>query len=677
MELKSRLARVVASLLFLLFAVHAEAAPADVPASKLKISFADEPSDRAVPPSFFGVHQNLMTQAENPEDLAVTLDRIRELNLGMLRFSISWQLLFDVGVDCSYNRWRQDSRQRLQDLLARLPSRVEMLGLIAQPPRPCRALYKRDRAAFRAQFADYVAKIVTEYKDRVHAWDVWTEPNGNGSYLDPPGHNMWTVEEYFQDVFYPGASTIRRIDPTATIVLGSVASNGVVGHRCRSNGTLRGRPCPPPTRTAWYMRPNFFPDLFAYFNAHPEYKPYSLFDKIGLHPYYWTVFRPGGGRFGRLTYVPPSVLTYGPGGLISSIAVPQGKTFGVWWTELNEKLRLVLGNTQEGQAKRFHDILEQALVDHRRKDFPLQLVDWFSLRDRGCYTRGRSCLAHDRDKNGNRVRHIKWSGLIAYGTRGQPQSHIPRKVFYAYKHFVADHTSIDYLIDDFTSKSVNDEAFDTKLWELSCTALNTCDTLFAGPASGDMLRMQAPGKTYGPWTRVALASRHHIEIADKQRVYASFDFALPASGDGDGHYAVVSLGRKGAAADGLGAFTLLIRRSGNGSLGVELLERTTSGALHPLAPWSVATQRCSSPVNQDLNHADLVLDTSGAWDLTVQDSTGSTCLAVTSSSTGTRHAFSFKRQGILALALMGLSQSGGGEFVYDNVHLEGLAKGEQ
>ena len=225
----------------------------------------------------------------------------------------------------------------------------------------------------------------------------------------------------------------------------------------------------------------------------------------------------------------------------------------------------------------------------------------------------------DRDRSGNRVRHTKWSGLIAYGSAGQSRSHVPRKVFHTYKHFVADHTRIDYLIDDFTSKSVNDEAFDSQFWELSCTALNTCDSLFAGPGSGDMLRMQAPGKTYGPWTKVALASRHHIEIADKQRVDVSFDFSLPASADGDGHYAVVSLGRMGAAPDELGAFTLIIRRSGNGELGVELLERTASGGLRPLAPWSQVTQKCSSPIGQDLNHADLSLDAGGAWDLTVQE----------------------------------------------------------
>lgn len=659
------------------FALEAIAASPEIPVSALRTRFFDAAPSASVPSSFFGVHENLLAQTEGKTDLAAEIDRIRELNLGVLRFSLSWKWLFETDERCSRNIPIPEHVAAMNDLLARLPSRIEVLGMLTQPPRACIRLYSFDRGAFRRQYADYVANAVTLFKHRVGAWDVWNEPNGSGFYLDPPGQNMWTVEEYFQDVFYPGASAIRRLDPSGTIVLASAASNGVAGHRCRPNGTLRGRPCPPHRGGGWYMRPDFLPDLFAYFNAHPELKPYSLFDKLGLHPYYWTLFRPGGGRYRRLTYVPPSVLTYGPGGTIPSITVPQGRNFGLWWTELNEKLRLALGNTQEGEARRFHDILKQALVDSRRERFPLQLVTWFSLRDMACPKRAQSCMSRDRDANGNRVRHIKWNGLIAYGSAGQPHTHVPRKVFYTYKNFIADHTRIDYLIDDFTSKSVNNEAFDTSFWTASCTALNTCDSLFAGPAAGDVLRMQAPGGSYGPWTKVALASRHHVEIADKARVVASFDFALSPSAEGDGHYAVVSLGRKGSAADELGAFILVIRRSANGELGAELLERASSSGLRILAPWSMAAKRCSEPVGQGLNHADLVLDANGTWTLAVADSGTGTCLAASSSSTGLKHQFSFRREGSLALGLMGLSQAGGGEFDYDNVRLEGLARGER
>ena len=231
----------------------------DIPTAVLRTRFADSPPVSTVPENFFGLHENLLTQTDGEADLAAQLDRLRELNLGVLRFSVSWKKLFDAGPDCSRNTPNEAGIRKLNDLLARLPARVEVLGILSQPPQSCANLYERDRAAFRRQFADYVAKAVTMFKHRIAAWDVWNEPNGNRFYLSPPGRNMWTGGEYFEDIVHPGATTIRRIDPGAIIVLGSVAGNGVEGHRCRPNGTIRGgRPCPPPPGTGWYMSPDFF-----------------------------------------------------------------------------------------------------------------------------------------------------------------------------------------------------------------------------------------------------------------------------------------------------------------------------------------------------------------------------------------------------------------------------------
>ena len=80
--------------------------------------------------------------------------------------------------------------RRLNDLHTRLPARLEVLGIVSQPPRSCARLYRRDRAAFRRPFADYVAKAVSMFKHRIAAWDVWNEPNDNKFYLGPRGRNM-------------------------------------------------------------------------------------------------------------------------------------------------------------------------------------------------------------------------------------------------------------------------------------------------------------------------------------------------------------------------------------------------------------------------------------------------------------------------------------------------------
>ena len=70
---------------------------ADIPSEALRTHFADVPSSTAVPTTFFGVHENLLRQTDSEADLAAQISRIRELNLGTLRFTISWNGLFDTG----------------------------------------------------------------------------------------------------------------------------------------------------------------------------------------------------------------------------------------------------------------------------------------------------------------------------------------------------------------------------------------------------------------------------------------------------------------------------------------------------------------------------------------------------------------------------------------------------
>ena len=62
-------------------------------------------------------------------------------------------------------------------------------------------------------WTNYVAKTVERYKDRVHAWEVWNEPNETGQVF-------WTgTKEQFAQLQAVTYDTIKRVDPSA-IVLG-------------------------------------------------------------------------------------------------------------------------------------------------------------------------------------------------------------------------------------------------------------------------------------------------------------------------------------------------------------------------------------------------------------------------------------------------------------------------
>ena len=73
-----------------------------------------------------------------------------------------------------------------------------------------------------AQWANYVAAVVTRYKADVHYWEVWNEPDLTEYWNGSPAQ--------YAALLAVTSSTIRQIDPTATVVLGGLAFQDWPGH---------------------------------------------------------------------------------------------------------------------------------------------------------------------------------------------------------------------------------------------------------------------------------------------------------------------------------------------------------------------------------------------------------------------------------------------------------------
>jgi hypothetical protein len=71
----------------------------------------------------------------------------------------------------------------------------------------------RDNAAF----AEFVKQLVTRYKDRIHSWEIWNEPDNSYYWRGSVGQ--------FANLLQAGASAVREADPSAKVVLGGLAWN--------------------------------------------------------------------------------------------------------------------------------------------------------------------------------------------------------------------------------------------------------------------------------------------------------------------------------------------------------------------------------------------------------------------------------------------------------------------
>ncbi|SEO90867.1 sugar-binding protein [Paenibacillus sp. OV219] len=71
-----------------------------------------------------------------------------------------------------------------------------------------------------SEYANFVYKTVLRYKDTVHQWEIWNEPNLDGFFR--PTHSA----EAYVELLKAGYLAAKRADPTATVVMSGLSGTG-------------------------------------------------------------------------------------------------------------------------------------------------------------------------------------------------------------------------------------------------------------------------------------------------------------------------------------------------------------------------------------------------------------------------------------------------------------------
>lgn len=72
-------------------------------------------------------------------------------------------------------------------------------------------------------YADFMTAVTTRYKDRIHYWELWNEPD----YAPHTWNGTFT--QWVQLVLKPGYQAVKAVDPTARVVLGGLAGDTNLG----------------------------------------------------------------------------------------------------------------------------------------------------------------------------------------------------------------------------------------------------------------------------------------------------------------------------------------------------------------------------------------------------------------------------------------------------------------
>lgn len=146
-----------------------------------------------------------------PSNMHAELDVVRGAGIGWLRCDFAW-------FDLEYNRgaWNFTGTDRLVDEAE--ARGISILGILGTSPPWANGGNRwnfppTDMGAWR----NYVRTVVSRYRGRVPAWEIWNEENIHAFWQPAPDYTAYV------NLLAAASQEIRAADPSATIVMGGVA----------------------------------------------------------------------------------------------------------------------------------------------------------------------------------------------------------------------------------------------------------------------------------------------------------------------------------------------------------------------------------------------------------------------------------------------------------------------
>lgn len=149
------------------------------------------------------------TQARLDRDFAV----IRDAGAKVFRVGISWQDTEEQPGRYDWSFW-----DKLVD--AAQTNHVELIPYVCYTPwwaASSRDHFWTQPPSDDSLFADFMRTIAARYRNRVHSWELWNEP-------DNPDFWQGSAEQY-AGLVKAGAEAVRQADPSAVVVLGGMSGN--------------------------------------------------------------------------------------------------------------------------------------------------------------------------------------------------------------------------------------------------------------------------------------------------------------------------------------------------------------------------------------------------------------------------------------------------------------------
>lgn len=158
------------------------------------------------------------------EDVTHAVELTQSAGIQAARIDFNWDM-----INPEQDRWEWQDYDAMVQIVR--SHKLDILGILdysswwsssAQSSNDWRVrLYSEPRSVY--EYAAYVYQVVSHFKNDVHAWEIWNEPNTVGFWKPQPNAAHYT--ELLKEAYL----AVKYADPTATVLFGGLSGNGVEG----------------------------------------------------------------------------------------------------------------------------------------------------------------------------------------------------------------------------------------------------------------------------------------------------------------------------------------------------------------------------------------------------------------------------------------------------------------
>ena len=268
------------------------------------------------------------------KDIPGLIQAMKDAHVQSVRLGIRW-----VTVEPERGKWSFD---KVDSVVSQIrAAKIDVLCTLMSVPAWASGVDPKGVKGFWDTFApkdmadweEYVRRVVGRYKGDIHHWEIWNEENGEDFYKPMPDAKAYVA------ILKSSHTTIKKVDPKATVVLGGLQMNGIIANPWS------------PVKVTDFLRKMY--DAGG--------KPY--FDVVNVHPYVLSTPNEGPAYCAKLVRGTVEVMRKN-----GDAAKP------LWITETG----LPTGNgvTEQMQAEHLKGVCRELSAIPEVK-----AIYWFSLRD--------------------------------------------------------------------------------------------------------------------------------------------------------------------------------------------------------------------------------------------------------------------------------------------------------